>query len=42
MEIGVAHGDFVYLERSIALLPHYLGPKGFHSGRDKSDLEGMT
>jgi hypothetical protein len=25
-----------------ALLPHDLGPKGFYSGRDKSDLEGVT
>jgi hypothetical protein len=24
------------------LLPHDLGPKGFYSGRHKSDLEGMT
>jgi hypothetical protein len=23
-------------------LPHDLGPKGFYSGRDKSDLEVMT
>jgi hypothetical protein len=23
-------------------LHHDLGPKGFHSGRDKSGLEGMT
>jgi hypothetical protein len=28
--------------RTTALLPHDLGLKGSHSGRDKSGLEGMT
>jgi hypothetical protein len=42
MEIWVVYGDLVHLYRSIALLPHDLGPKGFYSGRDKSDLEGLT
>jgi hypothetical protein len=34
MEIWVAHDLFVEIN---ILLPHDLGPKGFHSGRDKSD-----
>jgi hypothetical protein len=42
MEIWVAHGALVHLQRLIALLPHDLDPKGFYSGRDKSGLEGMT
>jgi hypothetical protein len=42
MEIWVAYGDLIHLQISIALVPHDLGPKGFYSGRDKSDLEGMT
>jgi hypothetical protein len=42
MEIWVVHGVLIHLLSSIALLPHDLGPKGFYSRRDKSDLEGMT
>jgi hypothetical protein len=42
MEIWIAHGDLICLWRLIALLSHDLSPKGFYSGRDKSDLEGMT
>jgi hypothetical protein len=38
----VVHGDLCHLQRSIALLPHELSPKGFYPGRDKSGLEGMT
>jgi hypothetical protein len=32
----------VCLQRSVALLPHDLGPKGFYPGRDKYGLEGVT
>jgi hypothetical protein len=39
MEIWVAYGNLIPLYRSIALFPYDLGLKGFHSGRDKSDLE---
>jgi hypothetical protein len=42
MEISVAHGDFIDLQRSISLIPHDLEPKGFSPGRDKSGLEGMS
>jgi hypothetical protein len=42
MEIWVAHEELLCLKISIALLPHDLGLKGFHSGRDKFGLEGMT
>jgi hypothetical protein len=41
-EIWVARGDLICLQRSIALLPHDLDPKGFYSGRDKFGLEGIT
>jgi hypothetical protein len=41
--IQVPHGrDLIHLQRSIVLLPHDLGPKGFCSGRDKFGLEGLT
>jgi hypothetical protein len=42
MEILVAYGDLVHLQRSIALLSYDLGPKRFFPGRDKSGLEDMT
>jgi hypothetical protein len=40
--IKVPHGDLVHWYRSIASLPHDLGPKGTYFGRDKFGLEGMT
>jgi hypothetical protein len=42
MEIWVAHGDLIFLQILITLLPHDLGPKGFNSEREKFGLEGMT
>jgi hypothetical protein len=42
MEIWVAHGDLIHLQRSIALLPYDLCSKGFYSGRDQFDLEALT
>jgi hypothetical protein len=42
MEVWVAHGDLIHLQRSVALFPHDLGPKGFYSGRYKFGLEGIT
>jgi hypothetical protein len=42
MEIWVAHGDLIHLEKLVVLLPHFLGPKGFHSGRGKFGVDGMT
>jgi hypothetical protein len=41
MELWVAHGDLVHLQKLIALLPHDWGPKGFCPGRDKSGLEDI-
>jgi hypothetical protein len=40
--IKVPHGDLVHWYRSIASLPHDLGPKGTYFGGDKFGLEGMT
>jgi hypothetical protein len=35
-------GDFVDLQRSTAMLPHGLDPKGFYPAREKPGFELMT
>jgi hypothetical protein len=40
--VKVSHGGLICLQRSIALLPHDLGPKGFYRGSDQYGLGGMT
>jgi hypothetical protein len=42
MEIWVAPRDLIHVLSFLALLSHGLGSKSFYSGRDKSDLEGIT
>jgi hypothetical protein len=40
--IKIAHGHLLHFQKLTALSCRGLGSKGFHSGRHKFGLEGMT